>query len=150
LPWRIWVARHGIHGDVPFLDGLSPSYLADRVERASLAAGRLAGNAVGEDWPVIVPAAIVLAGVGVATRQLRPLAAFHAIAGLAFFAVLVWIYWISTSDIHWYLSTSGSRTVTTLVFIGASAVVHLSAGPSGETAVAARTTSCTATASSTG
>jgi hypothetical protein len=130
LPWRIWVARHGIHGDVPFLDGLSPSYLADRTGRASLAAGRLARTAVGKDWPVIVPAAIILAGAGVASRQLRPLAAFHAIAGLAFFAVLVWIYWISTSNIHWYLSTSGSRTTTALVFIGASAVVHLSAKPS--------------------
>jgi hypothetical protein len=72
---------------------------------------------------------MILAGVGVASRQLRPLAAFHAIAGLAFFAVLVWIYWISTSNIHWYLSTSGSRTTTALVFIGASAVVHLSARP---------------------
>jgi hypothetical protein len=56
---------------------------------------------------------------------MRPLALFHLWAGLGFFAALIWTYTVSHNEIAWYLGTSGSRTVTGLLVIATSAIVHL-------------------------
>jgi hypothetical protein len=125
LPWHIWTARHGLHGDVPFSDGLSPSYLADRTARAGAATSSLVRQAFGPNWPLVLPTGIALALAAVAVRRLRALAVLHLLAGIGFFAVLVWIYWVSHNPIGWYLATSANRTVTVLAFIAMSAVVNL-------------------------
>jgi hypothetical protein len=128
LPWRLWLARHGLHGDLPLVQGLDPSYLAGRAGRAPLAVRVLWRDLTGPDWPLIVPVALVLIALGWRGKETQPLAQFHLLALSAFFAALVWIYWISASDIHWHLGTSAARTVTGLAFLAVSAVVHLSGG----------------------
>jgi hypothetical protein len=127
LPWRLWLGRHGIRGDVAFGNGLSPSYLAHHTGRAWLAVRRLGHDAFGPDWPLIMPAALVTAAVAVLSRQGRRLALFHLGVGAGFFVALVWVYWISQNEIGWYL-TSAPRTVTGLVLIGSSAIVQLAGG----------------------
>jgi hypothetical protein len=137
LPWRLWLAHHGIHGDVPFAEGVAPRYLADHASRAGLAVHRLFREAFGANWPLILPAALALTLTAVLSRRTRPLALFHLGAGIGFFGALVWVYWISHNEIAWYLGTSAPRTVTALALIGISAVVHL-AEPPGRTAPHAR------------
>jgi hypothetical protein len=139
IPWRLWLARHGIHGDVAFADGLSPHYLAERADRAAMALRELARVAVGADWLLILPAAMLVTAMAWVTGPLRPLAWFHLTAALGFFAALVWVYTVSRNDIDWYLGTSASRTITALVFMGMSAIVHMSepGGPMAHTRHAA-------------
>jgi len=128
LPWRLWLARHGIHGDVAFSDGIDPGYVVDRLERAGLAVSGLARDGFGSDWPLILPVALLLTAIGAFARGTRTLALFHLAAGLGFFAVLVWVYTVSRNDINWYLGTSAPRTVTAVILIEMSAIVHLAGG----------------------
>jgi len=127
LPWRIWLAAHSIKGDLPVSEGLNPSYLLDRIDRVWPAIRVTAAQLANQGrWLYLLPlaalavAASLLSGIG------RRVAGFYLVSFVLVWAGFVWSYWISPHPIGWHLSTSASRVISALVFIGVAAVVHLS------------------------
>src|SRR4051812_26782738 len=92
LPWRIWLAVEGIHGDIPVRKALDPSYLADHASRIwpsaeslytqlTSASGYYAIVLYEGGWLYAVPLAGALAFVCVFIRECRSLAAFYLASG---------------------------------------------------------------------
>jgi hypothetical protein len=131
LPWRIWLAAEGIHGDVPVLKGLNPSYLADRTERVWPSVKSLYLQLIDQtSWLYIVPLGAAVVLVCLFVRGRRSLAAFYLATGLIAFAALVWVYWITpTVPLDFYLGTSAYRVVGVLAAIALAALLQL-ASPS--------------------
>jgi hypothetical protein len=134
LPWRIWVAVQGIHGDIPVGSGLDPTYLADRAERVWPSVQALHMQLIDQaNWLYVVPlsAAIALVSLLVAGRA-APAAFYLATGGVAF-AALIWAYWVSPNEpLSFYLGTSASRVVDAVAAIAFAAVLQLT--PSGRDA----------------
>lgn len=128
LPWRIWVAAHGIEGDLPVSKTLTdPGYMLDRTDRIWPAFSAIArALADQEQWLYLLPlAALVVAGSLVSGIGRRVAGFYLAAFGLAW-AGLVWSYWISPNPLDWHLSTSVNRVVAVLMLICLAALVHLS------------------------
>jgi hypothetical protein len=127
LPWRIWVAAHGIEVDLPLSKGLRPDYLLDRIDRV-----RPAFEAVNQQmaeqgrWLYLLPLAIlVITACAVSGIGRRP-ALFYLGSGLLAWAAFIWGYWISPYELAWHLSTSVDRVVDGIMFICVAAILHLS------------------------
>ena len=126
LPWRIWTKVHDIESGVPLGDGLSPGYLADNAERAWPSVEALYTQLVNQEtWSYVVPVALALVVASLVTRVQPRVAAFYLASGAAFFAALVWVYWVSTIPLQIYLTTSAYRVVAGIAAISLAAVVHL-------------------------
>ncbi len=129
LPWRIWVAAEGIHGDVPVLKGLNPSFLADQIDRLWPSVKAMYLQMIDQvNWLYIIPlgAAIILVSLFVAGR--RSLAVFYLATGALAFAAVVWVYWITpTVPLDFYLATSAYRVVGVLAAIALAALLQLMA-----------------------
>jgi hypothetical protein len=127
LPWRVWIAAHGIHGDIRLRNGLNPSYLADHADRIWPSVQSLYAQLVdATSWLYVVPFAAALALVCLSVRQRRSLAAFYLATGLLAFAALVWIYWISPNvPLDFYLATSAYRVVSVVTAIAFAALLQL-------------------------
>jgi hypothetical protein len=126
LPWRVWVAAHGISGDLPVGKGLRPGYLADRADRVWPSVKALYGQLADQGkWHMLVPLALALALVGLASRRLRPLAAFYIATGALTFALVVWAFWISPSDLDYQITTSQDRVVAAVIAVSLAASLHL-------------------------
>jgi hypothetical protein len=127
LPWRIWLAVEGIHGDVPVLKGLNPSFLADQIDRLRPSVKAMYLQLIDQaSWAYVIPlgAALILASLFVAGR--RSLAAFYLATGLLVFAAIVWVYWITpTSPLDFYLATSAYRVVGVLAAVAFAALLEL-------------------------
>jgi hypothetical protein len=127
LPWRIWVAAVGIHGDVPVLKGLNPSFLADQIDRLWPSVKAMYLQMIDQaSWLYIIPlgAALILVSLLVVGR--RSLAAFYLATGLLAFAAIVWVYWITpTVPLDFYLATSAYRVVGVLAAIALAALLQL-------------------------
>ena len=117
VPWRIWISNHGIRSSTPVGKGLDPSYLADRAGRVWPSIRSLVERSFGGDWLAILP--LVLAVVLVLVARRRAFAAPLYAAGVlaVVFLSLLWAYWVQRPRLGYLLSTSGSRTVTTLVVV---------------------------------
>jgi hypothetical protein len=125
-PWRLWLGAHDIRGDMPVGQGLSPSYLHERTERVWPSIKAIGAQLSDQGrWNYLLPLALGLVIVCLATGVARRAAAFYGLAGLAAFATLVWAYWISPQDLNWHLSTSVDRTVDGMVFLGVAALLQL-------------------------
>ena len=117
VPWRIWISDHGIRSSTPIGKGLDPGYLVDRFGRVWPSVRTIVEKSFDGDWLAIVPLALV-AGVAVlAWRRSWSVAAFAAgLLGIVFLSLL-WAYWVQRPRLEYLLSTSASRTVTTLVVV---------------------------------
>jgi hypothetical protein len=129
LPWRLWISVEGIHGDIPALKGLNPSYLADRADRIWPSVQSLYGQLVDQTgWLYVVPLGLALTLVCLFVRGRRTIAAFYLATGLIAFVVLIWVYWISpTVPLGTYLALSSYRVVATLTAISLAAFLQLAA-----------------------
>ena len=119
LPWRVWIATKGIHGDIRLGKGLDPSYLAAHAGRVWPSVQSLYGQLIEQtSWLYIVPFGAAIALVCLFIRQRRSLAAFYLATGLLAFVALVWIYWISpTVPLDFFLATSSYRVVSVVTAI---------------------------------
>jgi len=127
LPWRIWIAVHGIHSDIPVLKGLSPWYLADRADRVGPSLRSLYAQLIDQGgWSYVIPLGIVLSVVCLAVPRLRGVAAFYLATGLLTFGALIWVYWISpTVPLDFFLATSSYRVVAVLAALAFAALLEL-------------------------
>jgi hypothetical protein len=120
LPWKLWLATHdvGWHGAYRLSDLARPSYLADRIDRLGTALVELPSYLVAPSrWLFVVPLTLLLAALLV---RRRPGLAVYVLGTLSLaFLGNAAIYWISTFEIHWYISTSAERTVSSMVVFSA-------------------------------
>jgi hypothetical protein len=121
-PWKLWLdAHHQPTSATAYRWSalLHPVYLAERTDRLTYASGRMFDFLADSTyWSPILPLAacalIVLAPL------LRELSAAVALWVAAAFLGLATIYWSSKLDVHWYVSTSASRVVSSLpIVVGA-------------------------------
>jgi hypothetical protein len=127
LPWRVWIAAHGIHGDIRLRKGLDPSYLAAHADRVWPSVESLYAQLIDEaSWLYVVPFGAAITIVCLFVRQRRSLAAFYLGTGLLAFAALVWIYWISpTVPLDFFLASSSYRVVSVVAAIAFATLLQL-------------------------
>ena len=127
LPWRIWLAAEGIHGDVPVLNGLNPWYLADRTDRVGPAVRSLYAQLIyANGWLYVIPAGAALCLICLLVGRWRTLAAFYLATGIIAFWALVWVYWITkTEPLDFYLATSAYRVIAIPAAISFAALLQL-------------------------
>jgi hypothetical protein len=117
VPWRIWISDHGIRSSTPIGKGLDPSYLADRFGRVWPSVRTIVEKAFAGDWLAIVPLVLVAGLVVLARRRSWSAPLFLGGLLLIVFLSLLWAYWVQRPGLNYLLSTSASRTVTTLVVV---------------------------------
>jgi hypothetical protein len=127
LPWRVYVAAHGLPlVEYRFRNALSPAYLSDHADRVGPAARGLADEIFTLDWGLLLPLFLIALVTAALARRYR-LAAFAVLwAALSFLGLLV-IYWISVIPIDLALVWSANRTIVTIV-VGAAALAPLLVG----------------------
>jgi hypothetical protein len=117
VPWRAWVADHGIRTSTPLGKALDPGYLWGRAGRIWPSVSWVVRRAIDGDWLAILPLA-VLVGLVLLVRWHAYSAALFAAGALAIvFLSLIWAYWVQRPGLHYLLSSSGRRTVTSLVVV---------------------------------
>ncbi len=127
LPWRIWLAAHGIEGDMPVAKGLNPGYLLDRIDRVGPAIAAINGQfADQERWLYLLPLAALVVIASLVSGVGRRVAAFYLGCFLLTWALFVWSYWISPHDLEWHLASSVDRVVSIPMLVCLAAVLHLS------------------------
>jgi hypothetical protein len=117
VPWRIWVSHHGIRSSTPLDKALDSGYLWGRIDRVWPSVRTLSEKSFADDWLAILPLALALVVVVLAWRRSWTAALFLLGTLLVVFVSVVWAYWVQRPRVHYLLSTSGSRTVTTLVVL---------------------------------
>ena len=128
LPWQLWLkVNHVVNADTLSLGkGLDPSALADRSHRARLAWDAILGSLADADAWLLMPPLFAAVAVGcLALRRARALVAFYAGVIAILLAALVWVYWISTLEIHQHLLFSVDRTVIDIVLVTGVGLAHL-------------------------
>jgi len=118
VPWRIWISDHGIRASTPIGKGLTPSYLVDRFDRVWPSIRTIVEKSFAGDWLAILPLALAVGLVVLAWRRSWSAPLFAGGILAVVFLSLLWAYWVQRPGLHYLLSTSGSRTVTTLVVVG--------------------------------
>lgn len=127
LPWRIWLAAHGIEGDMPVSKGLDPGYLLDRIDRVGPAIAAINGQfSDPERWLYLLPLATLAVVAAIVSGVGRRVAAFYLGCFLLVWAAFVWSYWISPHNLEWHLATSVDRVVSIPMLVCLAAVLHLS------------------------
>jgi len=127
LPWRIWIAVHGIEGDMPVFRGFQPGYLLGRLDRVQPAFEAINAQLANQErWLYLLPLAALVVVVSLASGIGRRAAAFYLGAFLLIWMAFVWSYWISPHNLTWHLATSVDRIVSIPMFICAAALLHIS------------------------
>ena len=127
LPWRLFVALHGLPlVEYRFRNAVSPSYLSDHSNRVAPAARGLAEEIFTLDWGLLVALFALAVALAVVARRYE-VAGFALLWSALSFLGLLLIYWISVIPIDLALVWSADRTVVTLV-VGAAALAPLLAG----------------------
>ena len=124
LPWRIFVAVHGLRNPEYSLgDAVDPRYLSDHSGRVRPAFWGVWHQVWSTGWGWLVPLALVaFAGVLLARRW--RVVGFAAAWALLSFAGIVLVFWISVVPVELTLRWAAYRTVASLV-IGAAALAPL-------------------------
>jgi hypothetical protein len=117
VPWRIWISDHGIRSSTPIGKGLDPGYLVDRFDRVWPSVRTIVEKSFDGDWLAIVPIALVAGLALLAWRRSWSAPVFVAGLLAIVFLSLLWAYWVQRPSLHYLLSTSASRTVTSLVVV---------------------------------
>jgi hypothetical protein len=126
-PWQIWIRAHDIKSSLPIGKGLDPSYLSDRSDRIRPAFDALLTQLENGGLSYIVPLALALVVLGVATRAVRAVAGFYLLAGLGTLASVVWAFVITADSIEYQVSTSGNRVIMGLTFVALAGLLHVGA-----------------------
>jgi hypothetical protein len=127
MPWRIWVAAHGIKGDLQLPNALEPGYLFGRFGRVQPTLEALSHQLAAQgSWVYLLPLAFLVIVTCLWSGICRKVAVFYLASFVLVCVVYIWVYWSSLFEIHWYLRFSAERVVDGLVFICAVAVLHLS------------------------
>lgn len=126
LPWRLYVAVHGVSPqDYELANLADPGYLADVPGRVPLAAAELVEEMTRtSSWGLVLP----LAGVAMLTALLRrrfDVAGFAALWLAGSFAGLLLVYWINELPLGEDLFNSSYRTIATLMLGSALLVPQL-------------------------
>ena len=129
LPWRIWMAVHGVSNQASFGRISNSSFLLGHLQRIPEVAGYLAFKIIDpRAWIVLVPLALVVTAV--AARGLDRVERRFAVGVVAVaFLGLVYAYWSTPLDLHYQLTTSARRTVTGIVFLCAALAPLLARDP---------------------
>jgi hypothetical protein len=121
VAWKLWLAANDQQLESVLYsasDALHPTYLADRIDRLTYAAGQLLGLVFDPGrWLLIAPLALLTGALALVRRT--ELGVFYlSWLGLGF-AGLTGVYWISNVDVRWHVDTSASRVCASLlVFAG--------------------------------
>jgi hypothetical protein len=127
LPWRIFVAAHGLKNpEYSFGDAFDPGYLSDRSDRVRPALAGVWHQVWSSGWALLVPFALAAFAAALLARRGR-LAGFAAAWALLSFGGIVLVFWISVIPIELTLRWAAYRIVASLV-IGAAALAPLLAG----------------------
>jgi len=127
LPWRLWIAWHGISSQASFGRVTGAGYLADHVSRVPIATAYMLEKLFDpRAWVLLVPLAVAVA-VGSARTERRQGVVLVATASLLAFAALVLAYWSTPLGLHYQLTTSARRVITGIVFFTAALTPLLSA-----------------------
>jgi hypothetical protein len=118
LPWVVWLrVHHAIHtnGGIPTAKALDLSYMAGRTGRLWPAVAEMGRQALRpHSWLLILPLAVVVLALHLRKRN-RRLGGFVLSVVVLVTAAVLWAYWIGKPGIHWYVTHSARRTVTTAV-----------------------------------
>jgi hypothetical protein len=128
LPWRIWVAAHGLHSqDFQLTNALDPGYLSRHTDRLGPAVHEL-WNQLGSlhDWGYLLPLTAIGMLAALALRRFA-LAAFAATWLALSFGGLLLVYWIAETPLDEQLFNTANRTIMSLV-VGGAALVPLLVG----------------------
>ncbi|HEY5659247.1 MAG TPA: hypothetical protein VIR59_00555 [Gaiellaceae bacterium] len=118
LPWQIWlhVERVAYKPDYSLRTLFHPGYLSGRLGRLGIALERLPRIALSFDhWLLVLPLALLLAFLVIGTRSSLAVLVLGAIG--AGYLGLACVYWIGTLPVDWYMRTSASRVVASLVVL---------------------------------
>jgi hypothetical protein len=126
-PWQIWIKAHDIKSSLPVGKGLDPSYLSDQSDRVGPTLKALLTQLESGGLLYVVPLAVTLAVLGVATRSIRPVAGFYLLAGLGALASIVWAFVITQDTLEYQIATSGNRVIMGVVFVSVAGLLHVGA-----------------------
>jgi hypothetical protein len=123
IPWRIWLATHGLPTsatDYHMSELLHPDFLVQRWWRFTTTLDVLVHSSVfqSSEWLGLFALALAAAGVAV-WRTPAATVAMIAWLGLGFLGIAT-TYWIGLPNLAWYLATSANRVTSTLVIVAAS------------------------------
>jgi hypothetical protein len=116
LPWQIWLhVEHVKYSpDYSLRSLLHPGFLSDRLGRLQIALQHLPGIALSFDhWLLVLPLALLLALLAIRTRSSLAVLVLGVV--LLGYLGLACIYWIGTLPVSWYIRTSASRVIASLV-----------------------------------
>jgi hypothetical protein len=128
LPWILWRSSHHLKNeDVPGLGtSLDPGYLFDRLDRLSVANGKLLAQLANEGaWSFVAPCFLVLAIFCLVKGIARREAGFYLGTTVLMFLSLAWAYWTGLLEVHYWLQFSADRVITATVFVCALGLIHL-------------------------
>jgi hypothetical protein len=118
VPWLVWLrVHHAIHtnGGIPAGKVLDLPYMLGRADRLWPAIDEMARQAFRPaSWLLILPVALVVVVLDFWRHNRRIGGFVLSVVGLVTAAVL-WAYWIGRPEVHWYVTHSARRTVTTAV-----------------------------------
>ena len=118
LPWQIWlhVQQVKFSPDYSLHSLLHPLFLAHRLARLGLALEHLPRVALSFDhWLLVLPLALLLALLAVRTSSSLAVLVLGLV--LLDFIGLASVYWIGKLPVTWWMRTSASRVVASLVFM---------------------------------
>jgi hypothetical protein len=131
LPWRLWLAANGIHGDHSFGKSFDISFLIDHRSRVWPAVKALVTQIQPAtfDPRMFVPIGVAVTLVGLSARNRRSaISAYYLAVGLLYFIGLLWGYWTSPFTGSLYdgqVFTTVVRITIGLGLIGLVAVLHV-------------------------
>ena len=118
LPWQLWLRFEHVTSvpDYSFRTLLHPGFLAQRLGRLRIALEHLPQIALSFDhWILVVPLAFFLALLAFRTRPSLAVLVLGVV--LLGYVGLACVYWIGTFPVTWYIKTSASRVVGSLVVL---------------------------------
>ncbi len=116
LPWQIWLHVEHVNyaPDYSLRALLHPGSLSHRLSRLRIALEHLPRIALSFDhWILVIPLALLLALIAVRIRASLAVLVLGVI--LLAYVGLACVYWIGTLPIAWYMRTSASRVIASVV-----------------------------------
>jgi hypothetical protein len=127
LPWRIFVAAHGLKNPEYSLgDAVDPAYLADRSDRVRPVVASVWHQVWSSGWAWLVPFALLAFAAALLARRWRLTAFAGGWAALSLLGIVL-VFWISVVPVELTLRWAAYRIVGSLV-IGSAALAPLLAG----------------------